>query len=157
MFILSFPHWLSRKCVCMCVCSLAVGDLPFTFLLSLLAWPPSSTWVPPCWPWAPLLSSLYVHILSVHLPLWLDRFSGGQPVSSVIASLLGQLEEWQNWPIAFGPLSLSITSGAQLSIYVAPFLPETLAVWPEGDVGRLPCAGTSLRWSEMVYIATASE
>lgn len=51
--LIVFSHILSRKCVCMCVCSLAVGDLHFTFLLSLLAWPPSSMWVVPCCSWHP--------------------------------------------------------------------------------------------------------
>lgn len=31
-------------------------------------------------------------------------------------------------------------------IHIASLLPETLAVWPEGDVGRLSCPGTSLTW-----------
>lgn len=44
--------------------------------------------------------------------------------------------------------SVDINTSVELCclIHNASLLPETLAVWPERDVARLPCAGKSLGW-----------
>lgn len=128
------------------MCSLAVGDSHFTFLLSLLAWPPLSMWVVPCGsrhPPSPCLLMFTFSLLSVTRAAYCFHSS-----PALFLCIYFNPPRWHtDRQRCCDAESVDINTPLEICclIYIPSLLLETLAVRPERDVGRVSSAGTSLK------------
>lgn len=150
MCLVSFHHWLSRRCVCMCVfsCSWRFTFYLLAFIAGLAALIDVSTTMLTLTPPLPLVSSCSHDHSSTALPVLHDSFHGSPSFccDNFSSCTVRGLHLWPCWVSYY-----KYTCRACCLILMASLLPETLAVWPEGDVARLSCAGTFLGWIHWMY------